>query len=134
MISFEKYSELVKNSFSFLITEFEFNLNKIVENGNMFYDIEYSGINKVISISLETYENYIRVVIFKLDNGKLSEYDDKTKTNHLNQLTKEYFPKISKEEITENSLFFKNILTETETEKQIIKSAIELRLVMKFIK
>ena len=132
MISFEKYSELVKNSFSFLITEFEFNLNKIVENGNMFYDIEYSGINKVISISLETYENYIRVVIFKLDNGKLSEYDDKTKTNHLNQLTKEYFPKISKEEITENSLFFKNILTETE--KQIIKSAIELRLVMKFIK
>ena len=48
MITFEKYSEIVKNSFSFLITEFEFNLNKIVENGNMFYDIEYSGINKII--------------------------------------------------------------------------------------
>ena len=42
MITFEKYSELVKKSFSFLITEFEFNLNKIVENGNMFYCIEYS--------------------------------------------------------------------------------------------
>ena len=66
----------------------------------MFYCIEYSGINKVISISLETYENYVRVVIFKLDNGKLSDYVDKIKTNHLNQRTKEYFPKISKEEIT----------------------------------
>ncbi|MBG6188387.1 hypothetical protein [Flavobacterium sp. CAN_S2] len=134
MITLKKNIELCKKSFSFLITEFECKLEKIIENGNVFFDINYAGTNKVISISLETYENYLRVVIFDLENGKLSDYDDKAKTIHLNQLTKEYFPKISKNEITENSMFFKNISTETEIEKQIVKCAKELRLVLNFIK
>lgn len=133
MITLEKNIEFCKNSFSFLTTEFEFKLEKIIENGNRFFDINYAGINKTISISLETYENYLRVVIFDLENGKLSNYDDKTKTIHLNQLTKDYFSKISKNKISENSMFFKNISTETEIEKQIVKCAKELRLVMNFI-
>ncbi len=134
MITFEKYTELVKKSFSFLIIEFDYKLEEIIENGNMFYDISFKGVNKMISISLETYENYIRVMIFKFENGKLSDYDDKTKTIHLNQLTREYFPKISKNELNENSVFFKNILAETDIEKQIVKCAKELRLCMNLMK
>ena len=131
MITSEKYIDFVTETFSYLIEEFDYENGNVKINGNIFYDVEFKNIDSVISISLETLENYPRVVIFKSENGILSDYDDRTKTTHLNQLTKEILPNLDKIDFELNERYFEIIKTETEIEKLILKSAKELRICLK---
>jgi hypothetical protein len=81
MIKEERFTDFVTRTFKFLQKEFQFELSKKIAKGNIFYDVEYTdNKSKIISISLETIENYVRVIIFTLDQGKRSDYDDNTKT------------------------------------------------------
>lgn len=132
MMSGKKYIEIVKLFFSFLPNEFGFRLLKETENGNAFYDVEYGDIIRVVSISYENIEDYLQVIVFKLKNGKLPDYDDKTCTFHLNELNKKILPRIGKEEIAENNVLFNKFETSNELEKKLLKSAKELRIVFKY--
>lgn len=131
MMSSKKYIDIVKLFFSFLITEYGFKLLKETENGNAFYDVEYSDAEKNISISYENIEDYLQVIVFKLKNGKLPDYDDKTRTLHLNELNKKVLSGINKKEIEENNVEFNKFDTDDELERKLLKSAKELRLVLK---
>jgi hypothetical protein len=131
MIDGAKYIEIVKLFFSFLITEFGFRLSKETENGNAFYDVEYSDIERVVSISYENIEDYLQVIVFKLKNGKLPDYDDKTHTLHLNELNKRILSKIEKNEIEKNNEEFDKFDANDELERKLLKSAKELRLALK---
>lgn len=131
MIEGTKYIEIVKLLFSFLITEFEFRLSKETENGNAFYDVEYSDIGRVVSISYENIEDYLQVIVFKLKNGKLPDYDDKTHTLHLNELNKRVLSEIDKNEIERNNEVFDKFDVNDELERKLLKSAKELRLALK---
>jgi hypothetical protein len=131
MIDSKKYKKHVMNSFSFLETEFKMNFGGETIHGNAYFDIRYKDKEKVISISLEPIENYFQVILYKLDNGKLPNYDDKTKTIHLDKLNKGILTKLDKKEFDENNKFFKDIELKSETEKLILKSAKDLRLCIK---
>ncbi len=131
MIDGTKYIEIVKLFFSFLIIEFGFRLSKETENGNAFYDVEYSDIGRVVSISYENIEDYLQVIVFKLKNGKLPDYDDKTHTLHLNELNKRVLSKIDKNEIKKNNEEFDKFDANDEIERKLLKSAKELKLVLK---
>ena len=128
MIEFKSYKDFVLKTFSFLITEFKMDLGKETINGNVFYDIQYADKNKIISISLETIGNYFQVTLFILDNGKLPDYDDKTRTIHLNKLNKDILLKLDRNEFDENNIHFKNVETKDQTKRRILKSAKDLRL------
>ncbi len=128
MINSEEYIAFVKRTFSFLESEFHLEFGNITVNGNAFYDIQYVDTEKVISISLENISNFYQVTLFILSEGKMPDYDDKTKTLHLNKLTKQFLKNIDKESLLENNQFFKEIEIKDETERMICKSAKDLRL------
>jgi len=133
MVKDKEYIDSVKLYYSFLKTEF--NCSKIDEtiNGNVFYDVEFKCKEKIISISYENIENHLEVIVFILENGKMPNYDDKTKTLHLKQLNRLVISKVSKEEILLNAEYFSKYNAKNELEKKLLKEAKELRLCLKHL-
>jgi len=127
MIEGEKYIEVVKEYFGYLITEFGFKVLEEMINGNYFYRVRYIGNEKVISISYENIEDYLLVIVFMLQNGELPNYDDKTKTLHLNKLNAQVLSKVDKNEIILNSGYFAKFETKDELERKLLKGAKELQ-------
>jgi len=114
-----------------LITEFRFKVSEEKIRGNAFYDVQYRDLKKVVSISYENIEDYLLVIVFMLQNGELLDYDDKTKTLHLNQLNAKVLSQVAKEEISVNNEHFLKFKSSNELERKLLKSAKELRLCLK---
>ena len=133
MISGKQYIETAKKIFSFLETEFGFRKEKETINGSAFYDLEYRNTDKAISISYENMEDHLEVIVFILENGNLSHYDDKTKTLHLKDLNKSIISKRNPDDIKLNSNYFTDYKVESVIDKKLLKEAKELRLCLKYI-
>lgn len=131
MIEGEKYIEDVKKYFNYLITEFGFRISNEKIRGNAFYDLQYSDGNRIVSVSYENIEDYLQVIIFMLQNGELPDYDDKSKTLHLNMLNAQVMSSVKRDEISLNNEYFVKFNPKTEIEKLLLKSAKELRLCLK---
>jgi hypothetical protein len=125
------YIATVKAYFDFLITEFGFKISEEKIRGNAFYDVQYKNKTRVVSISYENIEDYLLVIIFLLQNGELPDYDDKTKTLHLNKLNVQVLSRIDKNEVSLNNEYFDKFNPKSELEKKLLKSAKELRLCLK---
>lgn len=61
----------------------------------------------------------------------MPDYDDKTKTLHLNHLNSLAMSKVSKDEISSNARYFTGYKTKNELERKLLKGAKELRLCLK---
>jgi hypothetical protein len=133
MIEGSTYFQKVRNMFSFLSEEYGVTDINEITNGNVFYDIEYRKSSKVISISYENIEDYLQVIVFKLNNGKLPDYEDKTQTLHLNVINKITFSKADKNDFELNNEYFDKKNAITELERKLLKSAKDLRLAMQLI-
>ncbi|WP_437922465.1 hypothetical protein [Sphingobacterium sp. LRF_L2] len=131
MIEGEEYIEVVKEFYSFLETDFGFSKVNETINGNAFYDVEFRDKERIISISYENIEDHLEVIVFMLQNGKMPDYDDKTKTLHLKQLNRLVMAKASKEEIHLNAAYFAKYNAKNEIERKLLKEAKELRLCLK---
>jgi len=131
MVDGKIYIKIVKLFFAFLITEFGFKQTKETENGNAFYDVEYWDAKIAVSVSYENIEDYLQVLILKLKNGKLPDYDDKTHTLRLQELNRIVLSKIDKKEIEENNALFNKFESKDDLERRLLKSAKELRLILK---
>lgn len=134
MIEGDKYIETVKEYFEYLITEFSFEISKTKIRGNVFYDLQYKDKNRIVSVSYENIEDCLQVIIFILHKGELPDYDDKTKTLHLNWLNAQVLSCIDKREMFLNSELFEKFCPNDEIEKKLLKSAKELRLCLKHLK
>ncbi len=133
MITGEDYIEKVKTYFNYLVTEFGFSLIEEKVLGNAFYDVRYKGNGKVISISYENIADYFQVVIFRLSWwGKLPNYDDKTRTIHLNKCNEQISLKVSSDEVALNNEYFSKFTADNKLERKLLKSARDLRLCLKF--
>lgn len=128
MIDGKAYVEVIELYFSFLITEFGFQVVAKTLRGNVFYDVQYKYRNRIISISYENIEDYLQVILFMLHDGKLPHYDGKTKTLHLSWLNEVILPKVQMEQIISNNKAFSKFIVNNELEKMLLKSAKELRL------
>jgi len=133
MIEGTFFIKKVKCYFNFLETECEYRIQCEKINGNLFYEILYQDDNTAVSISYENIENYLLVIVFLLQEGKLPNYDDKTKTLHLNELNARIMRLIGADEINSNLHFFLKFSAQNPIEKSLLKSARELRLCLKHI-
>jgi len=131
MIDGNKYIEIVRIYFHFLITEFGFKVSEEIINGNFFYRLRYINKIKAVTISYENIEDYLSVFISILQNGELPDYDDKTKTLHLNRINAQILSRIDKNEISLNNEYFDKFNPKDELERKLLKSAKELRLCLK---
>ena len=134
MVDSSEYIKNVNDYFEFLITEFDFKLVEEKVRGNAFCDMQFKDNSRVVSISYENIEDYLLVTVFLLQNGKMPDYDDKTKTLHLKQLNRLIIAKASKEEINLNAEYFVNYIAKNELERKLLKEAKELRLCLKHLK
>jgi len=134
MIEGEKYIEVVKMYFKFLITELGYRISNQNIWGNAFYNLEYSEENHIVSVSYENIEDYLQIIVFKLQYGKRPDYDNKSKTLHLNRLNAQIMPIIDRNAFSSNNAYFANCKPKTRIEKQLLKSAKELRLCLKHMK
>ena len=67
--------------------------------------------------------------MFKLINGKLPNYDDKTHTIHLNKLMNTYCKELTLSKINKNNNYFKSFKKSSQPiENELLKKAKELRL------
>lgn len=132
MIDGQEYIKTVKEYFSFLETEYNMKLSDQVINGSFFYDVSYRDKRHSISISYENGEDYLQVIIFILSNGKLPNYDDKTRTLHLNRLNSVVLPAIDKNDLSLNNEYFLKFREEGGFKGRLLKSAKELRLCLKY--
>ncbi|WP_209404961.1 hypothetical protein [Pseudozobellia sp. WGM2] len=121
MIEGEEYVELVKRFYSFLETDFNFTKVNETINGNAFYDVEFRNKERIISISYENIEDHLEVIVFILENGKMPDYDDKTKTLHLKQINRFAIEKASKDKINFNILYFAKYNAKNEIERRLLK-------------
>ena len=128
MIGGKQYINLVKKYFSFLITDFNYSVVNEKIRGNVFYDVQYRDKTKIVSINYENIEDYFQVIIFKLQNGEMPDYDDKTKTLHLEKIKANVFSRIDKIKLNLNNEYFIKFNAKNELEKKLLKSAKELRL------
>ena len=95
------------------------------------YDVQFESVKYSLSISYEPGDDYLLVVLFTLKEGKLSDFDDRTQTFRLGDLNAKFMPLISSDEINENNVYFSRYVATTPLEKQLLKSAKDLRLCMK---
>jgi hypothetical protein len=128
MIDGNQYLQKIKDYFLFLIEEYNYIVIGEEVNGNFYYDVQYSDKIKIVSISYENVEDYFQVIIFILQNGRLPDYDDKTKTLHLNKLNQVILSIIDKSEISLNNQYFSKFQPTNALEKKLLKAAKELRL------
>jgi len=128
MIEGSQYIAIVKLYFNFLITEFNFKVSEEKIRGNAFYDVQYGDGTHIVSISYENIEDYFQVVIFMLQNGEFPDYDDKTRTLHLNKLNAQVLSSIGRREINLNNEYFLRFDPQDKLERRLLKSAKELRL------
>jgi len=131
MIKGLQFIEKAKEFYSFLDSEFKMQVVNETIRESIFYDLQYGNEGKIISISYENLEDYFQVIVFILLNGQLPDYDDKTRTLHLNILNSNILPIINIEEIESNNMYFINFKATSEVEKKLLKSAKELRLCLK---
>lgn len=131
MIKGEDFIKKVEGVFKFLESEFGFKILKEKNKENLFYDVQYSDNKKIVSVSYENTEDYLQVIIFKPNNGKLPDYDDKSQTLHLSRLNEIVLPKINKREIKENHDFFSGFGEKDPLSKELLKKAKETRLCLK---
>lgn len=131
MIEGSKYIGMVKSLFSFLETEFAMKIIEEKERGNAFYDVQYGDEKKIVSVSYENIENYLQVIVFLLDGGKMPSYDDKSKTLHLDFINSIVMPGIDEEELRLNSQYFSKYTTNDRLGRALLKGAKELRLALK---
>jgi hypothetical protein len=128
MLNGKDYIQKIKSFFSFLEKELNFKVINEIINGNAFYDVEYSDKIYTISISYENITDHIEVTLFKLQNGKLPHYDDKSKSLHLKNLNTSIIPKLLKTDIQLNNKQFRKFKVESIFEKKLLKEAKELRI------
>ena len=130
MIDGKAYTKLVKEYYSFLITDFNLDIIDEKIRGNAFYDVQYGDKSIVVSINYENIEGDFQVVVYLLENGQLPDYDDKSKTLHLSQLNLSIIKHATTSEIEMNNRYFEQFTISNDFQRKLIKSAKELRLSM----
>lgn len=95
-----------------------------------FYRASFSGPKNAVSISYEPGDNALFVLVFSREKGELSDVDDRTKTPRLADLNARYMPLVSDAERVANEVFFQGVVVKDQEERQLLKFAKELRLVL----
>lgn len=95
-----------------------------------FYRASFSGPKNSVSVSYEPGDNALFVLVFSREKGELSDIDDRAKTPSLADLNTRYMPLVSDTERAANEVFFQGVVVKDQEERQLLKCAKELRLVL----
>lgn len=130
MIQGLEFVNLIKTFFDFLIVEFNFEFESEKLVGSFYYELRFKKSDIIISVSYENVEDVYNVIIYKLHNGRMPDYDDMKQILHLSDCFRKISPSLVKEEFDLNNKRFLELTKNTELERKVLKSVKELRLVL----
>jgi len=92
--------------------------------------VEFIGELWTLSVSFEPGDNYFSVMLLNNKRRGLAAMDDRQISPRLSDLNARYMSQITPAEREENEVFFGNILVTHPLEKQLLRFAKDLRLVL----
>jgi hypothetical protein len=94
------------------------------------YMVEFVGDLWTLSVSFEPGDNYFSVILLNNKMRGLAAMDDPQKSPRLSALNTRYMGKVAPAEREANEAFFASIVVTDSFEKQLLKVAKDLRLVL----
>jgi hypothetical protein len=117
--------------FQFLTEEFGYEVAGTTSVRDVYQEIVFGKTGQVISVSYENADDDLQVVLFKVKDGKLPDFDDETHTLHLTDMTDDVLARLTPGQIQEYKKWFSDINSETRLDKQLQESAAWLRLCLR---
>jgi len=94
------------------------------------YIADFAGAAWTLSVSFEPGDDYFAIILLNNDLDGLAAFDDREKSPRLSDLNARYMGQVTPAERDENEIFFSHVSATHPHEKQLLKFAKELRLVI----
>ena len=128
-MSGQGFLRIVRAGFAPFLMELGFTMDSHCVSGRL-YRATFTSPQEVVSVSYEPGDEALFVMVFRRQNGGLSDIDDRSSTPRLSDLNMRYMHTITKEERLANELLFEAIEPRDNEEKSLLKAAKELCLVL----
>jgi hypothetical protein len=125
----QDFLRIVNEAFAPFLKDLGFTMDTPSISGRL-YRASFTGQNHSVSVSFEPGDESFFVLVFSREHGELSDMDDRLKTPRLSDLNNRYMSTVSSEERAANEAAFKSVVARDDEERNLLKSAKELRLVL----
>ena len=95
-----------------------------------YYRVSFTAPQSAVSVSYEPGDDALFVMVFGRKNGQLSDIDNRKETPRLSDLNSRYMAAVTQAERVVNEKAFESVLVHDNEERQLLKAAKELRLVL----
>ena len=123
------FLRLVHEAFTPFLESLGFSMDDPHISGR-YYRASFTAVDHAVFVYYEPGDDALSVIIFRRDNGNLSDIDNRSQSPRLQDLNRRYMHLVTKEDLVLNEEEFEGIDVEDEMERQLLKSAKELRLVL----
>jgi hypothetical protein len=125
----QDFSRVIDQAFSPFLRELRFIAQPTQISGRA-YHASFSGPQHTLSVSFEPGDDYFSIMLLAKGADDLASIDDRSKTPRLSDLNARYAASVSSAEREANELFFSGVSVNHPFERQLLKFAKELRLVL----
>jgi hypothetical protein len=125
----QDFSEIIDQAFTPFLKELGFVAQPKAISGRA-YMVEFVGDLWTLSVSFEPGDNYFSVILLNNKMRGLAAMDDPQKSPRLSDLDTRYMGQVTPAEREANEAFFANIMVTHPLERQLLKFAKDLRLVL----
>lgn len=123
------FLRIANEAFAPFLSQLGFEMEKPTLSGR-YYQASFIGCGHSVIVTYEPGDEALFVIVPSCRNGQFSNIDDRGKTPRLADLNDRYMPTITKEERAENARLFEHIVANDKEERQLLKAALELCLVL----
>jgi hypothetical protein len=95
-----------------------------------YYRVSFTAPQSAVSVSYEPGDDALFVMVFGRKNGQLSDIDNRKETPRLSDLNRRYMTTVTQAERVANDKAFESVMVNDNEERQLLKAAKELRLVL----
>lgn len=127
-----EFIEYVKKEFSFLVSEFGFKVEKEIKD-ELVYGVLYKNASRAIQVYYEVLDQFSSVMIFRLKNGELPEWDDLKNSVPLHKISDFVHTAYQVDQSTSPYAFSKEFYNKNPVLKELNKRARSLKRVAKII-
>ena len=125
----QDFSRIIDQAFIPFLQELGFVAQPKAISGRA-YMVEFIGKSWTLSVSFEPGDNYFSIVLLNNKERGLAAMDDRQKSPRLSDLNARYTGQITLAEREANVAFFASIVVTDSFERQLLKVAKDLRLVL----
>jgi hypothetical protein len=125
----QSFARIVCEAFEPFLKSLGFVLNPLAISGRL-YLAEFASATHVLSVSYEPGDRSLAVILLGAKDGTRTDIDDRTLSPRLSDLNARYMNAITDAERSSNEKYFAALVAADSQERELLKAARELRLVL----